>query len=357
MQGTQSMIRFALFLAILAFPISAQADVFVVCLQKQLTQLSVDVGVADGLFGSRTKKGVEEIVARRGTLGSLPKPTKENASVWCKELGAEFDLVSIWPSSVQKVHLEVEETVSREAQRLLNEAARETHEFLLSKLEVEIPGVLALVGSTTMGGLVSLTTSALQGAETKQNIRRKLKAQCGNRDYISGASYGGVVALCPNRKLGEARPWTGAEKRDLRRLISHEMSHEIHTQLVGNYRRAGGGQQEKARGPKWLVEGVAIALELAFAVPELSAAEQVLWFEKQQGYDGNRLKRLSKQSTQVDRNFQLYAGYAGVLLASKHSHRAIGEFWEATPELGWEKSFERAFDQSIDDFYLMFGRN
>ena len=135
------------------------------------------------------------------------------------------------------------------------------------------------------------------------------------------------------------------------------MSHEIQTQLVGNYRHAGKGKREKIRGPKWLVEGTAIAFELAFAVPSRSAAAQVLWFEKQQSYDGNHLKRLSKQSTKVDGDFQLYAGYAGVLLASKHSHRAIGEFWESTPKLGWEKSFERAFGQSVGDFHLSFGRN
>jgi hypothetical protein len=79
----------------MVFPISAQADVFVVCLQKQLTELSIDVGPADGRFGSKTKMGIEEIVAGRDTLSSLPRPTKENASVWCKELGAEFDLASI----------------------------------------------------------------------------------------------------------------------------------------------------------------------------------------------------------------------------------------------------------------------
>jgi hypothetical protein len=42
-------------------------------------------------------------------------------------------------------------------------------------------------------------------------------------------------------------------------------------------------------------------------------------------------------------------------LASKHSHSAFATFWKETPLVGWEKAFEIAFGQTVDDFYSEFG--
>lgn len=336
----------------LLFPTAVNADAYVICIQQQLSQLSIDVGKVDGLFGSNTRNGIEQIRAQNSELGSFPEPTKENASVWCRKLGIQFGLKEFWPSKALQVRVETEQSISEGKRRLLERTTREVHKFLLSGLEVEIPSSLIVLASTTMSHLVSVTADELQGIESKQAIKRQLKAQCDNRDYVSGASYGGVVALCPNGKLGNTGSWTEADNSGLRRLLAHELSHEIHTQLAGNYRRGGKGD---LRGPKWLTEGAAIALELEFGVPELSAAEQVLWFKEQLSYQGTRLRQMSNKETRVDRNFQLYAGYAGVLLASKHSHRAFGVFWSSTPVLGWEQSFEFAFGQSVGDFYRSFG--
>lgn len=348
-------IRVLLFSFIFLISASAQADNYVACLQQQITKLSYDVGPVDGLLGAKTTNAVTELASKTPELSSLPELNSSTSSIWCKRVGDKFQLTDIWPSSKQPLRLAIGEKITSAQRKLIQEEGDLARQFLNSSLNISIPGTIVITASNNMDELIDLTAKELAGIENKNTVRQQLNAQCRNR-IQTGASYGGVVALCFGKSLRTEKAWNNEAREQLRRLVVHEMSHEYQKQLIGNYRTAGGKVRDAKRGPKWLFEGTAIAIELIHVWPNSPLERQISWFKKQQNYSGDGLKRLSPHTTGVDLNFQLNAGYAGVLLASEYGLKSFGEFWKTTPDLGWEKAFEKAFGQSIDEFYNKFGK-
>lgn len=342
-------------LALLTSPAVATADPYIECIQSQLTDQSIDVGDIDGQLGAKTRSGLSVLKDRHKGLAALPALTRENGSVWCKAIGQLLDLRQAWPSENAPVRLLTGKQVSDGKRRLLQREIENARRALTTGLNVELPGPVIVVAASTMDETVRLALPELNTRDTANSVRRQMTAQCRGRNGLSGAAYGGLVVLCPNTRFTANDTLTPADSRHLPRLITHEVSHEIQTQLVGNYRFSSAKERVRRRGPKWLTEGTAIALELDIVVKGLSVNDQVQWFKARQSYSGNQLRKLTAQDTRVDRNFQLYAGFAGVLLASKHSHSAFTTFWEETPLVGWEKAFEIAFGQTVDDFYSEFG--
>ena len=57
-----------------------------------------------------------------------------------------------------------------------------------------------------------------------------------------------------------------------------------------------------------------------------------------------------------EKEFEVYAIYAGTLLVARHPDRAFALFFRQTPRVGWEKAFELAFGQSVEEFYAGFGK-
>jgi len=348
--------RYFVFLFIFLFSVSARADEYIACVQQQLTNLSFDVGPVDGVMGSKTKNAAKELSGKTPEIDAFPELNLHTASIWCKRLGEKFELKNTWPSSRRPLRLEIGEEVTPTQKRLIKDEAKLAQEFLNSSLGISIPGTIIITASNNMNELVNLTAKELVGIESKNTVRQQLNNQCRGRSQ-TGASYGsGLVALCFGKNLRKENAWNNDAHEFLRRLVVHELSHEYQKQLIGNYRTAGGQVRDTKRGPKWLFEGTAIAIELVHTYPNSPLERQVAWFKRQQKYSGSGLKKLSRHTTKVDANFQLNAGYAGVLLASKHGLKSFGNFWRATPDIGWEKAFLQAFGYSVDEFYNQFGK-
>lgn len=334
----------------------SHANEYIACVQEQLSELSFEVGAVDGVVGVKTKDAVTELSIKSPELKSLPNISSHTASIWCKRIGEKFKLTAIWPSSKNSLRLEIGENINPIQGKLIAEESQQALEFLNSSLGVSIPGTIVITASNDINELVKLTAKELRGIETRKTIKQQLNAQCKNRPQ-SGASYGGVIALCFGTKFRVDESWDKEAQELLRRLIVHEMSHEYQKQLIGNYRRAGGNIRNSKRGPKWLFEGTAIVFEFLHAWPDSPLKRQETWFLKQQRYSGSKLKKLALHTTRVNLNFQLNAGYAGVLLVSKNGIRAVGNYWNSTPDVGWEKAFEKAFGLTIDEFYSQFGKS
>ena len=346
--------KVALIVALLVAPVVSKADQFVICVQEQLLSQGMQIGAADGWIGSRTRSAVAELKAVEPALSDLPSFDISSASVWCREIGKLFDAKQFWPSRDQQIVIDavgLHPSKIEMVEKLSADALR----FLKDQFDTEIAGTLIVTAASTMPDLVEQTATHLRKANQQDRVENQMKRQCADAKYISGASYGGVVAMCPSPKFTTKAEWSALDVHMLKRMISHEFTHEFQSQLVGNYRLYGSLRQEAERGPKWLVEGLAIAIELEFGVQSKTVETQVAWFEKQQSYDGETLRAYSKQNTAGTMQFQLNAGYAGVLLASRHGLKSFANFWENTPRMGWEAAFEHAFGQSVESFYTNFG--
>lgn len=333
----------------------AVADPFVRCVQKQLTALSVDVGSIDGLMGRKTRNGIEDLKQREESIAGFPPLSKENASFWCRETANRFGLKSHWPSQEIPLEIITQDTVSEGKTRLIARTAKAAYLFLQDSLDMDVPDTITIIASTDMPHVTEKLFDVLDGIDTRSAIRRQMQRQCKVKGHISAVSYGGAVALCPYEHLGDTGKWTENDNQWLKRILVHEMAHEFATQYIGNYRKSGVAFRDIQRGPKWLFEGSAIALELSFAVPGLSMAQQAKWFEARMKFSGQKLRTLSPYDATRDGNFQMYAGYAGVSLASEFGLSAFGIFWANIPRVGWEDAFEIAFGQTVEGFYDNFG--
>ena len=331
----------------------AYSNGYVNCVHEQLTSLGLFPDVEIDRVNPLTKNAINEIIERDSSFAGLPKLDKHTASFWCKRLGNKFELTSKWPSKKTNIDIVTGENFPIVKRRIVTRKIKEAVVFLNSHLSVDIPGTIAVTVSDDLNELANLTAKYLIGDEDRAAIYQHLKAQCKGREY-TGASFGGVLALCFSRKTMNS-DWSNMDDM-LSRLTVHEISHEYQKQLVGNYRLAGLKRRDEMRGPKWLIEGTAIAIELAHAYPDYSFRKQIKWFRKQRRYNGNELQKLSSTTTKSNMKFQLYAGYAGVILATENGIDSFGEFWDATPELGWEAAFEKAFGLNVTQFYKEFGK-
>lgn len=333
----------------------AAADAFVRCVQNYLSDLSVEVGEIDGLFGRQTEGAVAQLIEENDHFSEHPPLSNENASFWCRELGLYREDQSHWSSVTDPISIVVQPTISEGKGRLIDRTVASAYRFLTANLEVEVPGTITIVFSTDMSFLAAETHKVLSDTDSLGSIRAQLDRQCNNRSFVSAASYGSVIAVCPNPNLGPSGNWSEDDVQWLQRTVAHELSHEFATQLTGNYRKLGDEIRDTTRGPNWLFEGSAIALELEFGVPDVSISSQKAWFAEQQTYDGERLRVLSRFSTVQEPDFQLNAGLAGVNLAVAHGFSSFGRYWERTPFIGWEASFGESFGQEVDAFYDRFG--
>ncbi|GHF63645.1 peptidoglycan-binding domain-containing protein [Seohaeicola zhoushanensis] len=347
--------RIGLALALLLAPVAAAADAYVACVQAQLARLGIDAGAADGLVGPRTRAALAELVAREPTFAPLPRLTAHNASVWCGEIGRRLDLRGAWPSADRPLRLEVGAEVVPERGAVLEATILEARAFLVATLGADIPGTLVVIAETDIDHLAERTARALDGNVVRGLIAPLLHEQCDGADPASGVTFDETVALCLAPGWTTERAWTPFERRQLRRLVAHELTHVFERQLVGRNIRLDARAREGIWGPRWLTEAAAVAMEFGFAFPQTSLQDKLRWFEAQQDYDAAVLRGWSAGEVRGGETAEMHAGYAGVLLAWTHGEAAFLDFWRAIPAAGWEAAFEQAFGQPVERFYAGFG--
>ena len=238
------------------------------------------------------------------------------------------------------------ETSSSSAEKIRS-LTSDVNYYYLEKLNVSIPGQIVFIASPSVDEAGKRAVAELKAQGAHHDVYKEFTDWCRGYGYC-GKSYGGVVAASFSDK-------NGFPKADVRKLLAHEIAHEIQAQYVGNYRAHGEENRVRARGPKWLTEALAIALEYNFLKPDVSAEKKREHFARQRDYSAKRLRSFKYQTSSGEKDFYDYARYAGLLLVSKSSESAVIDFWEKTPELGWKKAFSQAFGMSLDEFYSLFG--
>jgi len=215
-----------------------------------------------------------------------------------------------------------------------------------------MPQPVDVIVSNSVNELARLKINSLRshGAHDQvdnfESAKSEIQARCIN-SLVCGLSSGGVVSIFFTKRL--AFP-----EQNLRRTIAHEIAHEIQVQFIGNYRgRLSARERIKKRGPIWLTEALALALEISFLFKD-NKLKQLDIYNRWHTYQSDRLKKFDIIATSNADDFYDYATLAGLLLLSRSSEQAILDFWEKTPELGWEASFEQAFGLTVDEFYDKF---
>lgn len=326
---------------------SIAADRHVVCLQKQLLEAGIDVGTVDGQLGRKTQAGLNKLKVKLPTLDKLPKLSEANASVFCRAIGLARGSKTGWSSNDGILQLVPGTKLKAQSLQRIESTAAEVSTFYREQLGVVLPHRIAFVVSGSVEEAAELAVASLRAQGSKHNVSKIFKDWCRGYAYC-GMSFGGVVAI----HFSDSGP---LPEGYILKLLPHELAHEIQAQYVGNFRGRGEENRVRQRGPKWLTEAAAHALERKFRHPNLEAKYQLKRIKLNKKYTAARLKSFGYQDSDTVYNFEDYSTYAGVLLASKASHTAFLDFWEKTPELGWKKSFEAAFGMTINKFYADFG--
>lgn len=326
---------------------SVSADRHVVCVQEQLLEAGIDAGTADGLLGRKTHAGLSELLNKYPSLDELPKISVANASVYCRAIGLTRGSKSGWSSTGGIIKFVPGKILDAGSLQRLDSIATEVTAFYEEQLGVLLPHSIAFVVSSSAKEAAKLAVSELREQGSNHNVYKSFQDWCGGYSYC-GKSYGGVVAVSfsDSSKFPEM---------NVRKLLAHELAHEIQAQYVGNYRAGGDERRIQQRGPKWLTEAAAIALDMKFRYPNTAAKYQIKPLKLKRQYTAKRLKGFRSQDSAEASDFEDYSAYAGLLLASQSSHAAFLNFWEKTPELGWKKAFEAAFGMTLNEFYAEFG--
>ncbi|MES0883739.1 peptidoglycan-binding domain-containing protein [Roseibium sp. SCP14] len=342
-------IAWAIFLSTFMICGPANAGRFVSCVQEQLADAGYDPGPIDGLLGRKTTSQLENLKKEYPEIQSLPRISAANASVYCRAIGMARASKVGWAEDRNLIKLVLGNEISAEGVRKIKSILEEVMEFYQKQMGVDIPGGITVVASADVDEVAKILSDELRIQRAHNNIVNEFTNWCRGYSYC-GKSYGGVIAVSFSESAG-------FPISDVRRLLSHELAHEIQAQYVGNFRARGEERRVQARGPKWLTEALALALENKFLFPNFDAEYQLSRLQSRRTYKPERLRELYYQTSSSEKDFKDYSSYAGFLLVSKSSSKKIIEFWQKTPYVGWEEAFSASFGLTVEEFYEEFGEN
>ncbi|SLN64255.1 hypothetical protein ROA7450_03396 [Roseovarius albus] len=313
----------------------------------QLTEEGIEVGPIDGIMGSKTRSGIQELENTHPELNELPPISVSNASVYCRTIGLLRNSTVGWSSVNGFINL----TTGREMPTSHVQRAKALIEnvttFYRDDLNVLIPQTIEVVISDSADEAAALAAAKLAIQGEHSDITDGFIEWCRGYGYC-GKSYGGVLAI-------SYAAASGFPRNDMHELIAHEIAHEIQAQYVGNFRARGEEHRVSHRGPNWLTEALAHALAKHIRNPHKHPKYDLKKANLRREYESERLKDFIYQSSAWEDDFQDYSVFAGLSLVAKASHHAVIKFWEKTPELGWEDAFQLAFGLTVDGFYQKFG--
>lgn len=339
----------------LGFGSPAAADDYVTCVQEQLTRLEIDVGPVDGIAGRMTRAGLAALAEREPDLAALPALTRDNASVWCGEIGRQLDLREVWPTFNEPLDLRTFDGMPATKRVVLEKVMREARTFLVAALDVDVPGTIVVIADTSVDRLADRTAREVDAINDRAVFRRSLERQCKASATDTGIAFNGAVAICIGAHWRSDDPLSREEQEQIRKLTSHEFVHEIQGQMTGVERGPESSRWHSDRGPAWLTERIAIAMAMQFVYPNVPTRHMPDIVANAMEFNVQSLPEMSWRDKRHDEGFGPLATYAGVVLAARHPNEAFGRFFRLTPSVGWEKAFEAAFGQTVEDFYESLG--
>lgn len=348
----------ALSLAISTFstPLPAQAaeggDAGVRCVQNQLTSMDIDVGVVDGLFGKKTAAGAKVAIEQMPKLAELNTLTSNNALMWCREMALlSPELKQYWPThGGPKLEYFFSGNLNKAEQDTIK-SAMEIADKYFDKFEVELPGTVKVVASDDLTALArSINQVARNAIPVKQGIEI-LQKQCAGKP-LSGLNINGLIAFCFDEKTDVTK-----RVRVLKDIAVHEYAHEVQRQYTSYTKALVRDRSEivAINGPRWLVEGTAIAFASDYSYRGLRSEILInLIREDATRFSGRTLSTLRHGDAPEKAIFGSYASLAGNMVVQKKGFEGVIRFWEQMAREDWEAAFTSTFGLTINAFYREF---
>lgn len=333
----------------------AAPDPSLICVQNQAQHLQIKTGVVDGFMGPKTRNASRELTAKYPDLKDLRPLTRDNAIVWCREIGLiDEDQVQYWPvKTAAKFEFLFSSFLNGGQQIEIQNAIAFAFRYF-NNYDIRLAGTIKVIASPNEAELAEQLAANSRYPMRLSTARRIIRDQCRGQD-LSGLNTPGVIVVC----IGPDFNWDQSYM-DLRGLITHEISHEIQRQMAGYTSLAITNNERlvERMGPRWLVEGSAIALELNALLPYVDVNEHIAMFRgERDNYSGKKLAKLNFQSATSKRHFGDYAALAGQMLANrKEGHAGYFTYWKLLARVDWQEAFTEAFGLTPEAFYDEFSQ-
>jgi hypothetical protein len=331
---------------------SENGDAGVRCVQNQLTSLDIDVGVIDGLFGKKTAAGSQLAIEKLPKLGELNKLNANNSLMWCREIAlVSPELKQFWPThDGPKFEYHFSGSLNKDEQNSIK-SAMEIADKYFDKFKVELPGTVKVVASDDLEAMArSINRVARNAIPVKRGIEI-LNEQCAGKP-LSGLNINGLIALCFDEKTDVTK-----RNRVLKDIAVHEYAHEVQRQYTSYTKALVRDRSEivAINGPRWLVEGTAIAFASDYSYRGLRSEVLInLIRENATRFSGRTLSTLRHGDAPKKQIFGSYASLAGNMVAQKKGLAGIISFWEEMARSDWETAFASTFGLSINAFFREF---
>lgn len=324
-----------------------------ICVQNQAKHLDISTGPVDGLMGRKTRDASAMLTTKYPDLKDLRPLSRDNAIVWCREIGLlDEQQAQYWPIKTEpKFEFLFSNFLSGGQQIEIQNAITFAFRYF-NNYNIRLAGTIKIIASPNEAELAEQLALNSRYRMRLTTARRIIRDQCRGQD-LSGLNTPGLIVLC----FGPDFDWKQSYV-NLRGLVTHEISHEIQRQVAGYTSLAiANNEVLVARmGPRWLVEGSAIALELKALLPYVDVNEHITMFRQERdNYSGEKLKKLNFQSATSKQHFGDYAALAGQMLANrKEGHAGYFTYWKLLARMDWEDAFTKTFGLTPEDFYKEF---
>lgn len=331
----------------------AAPDPSLACVQNQAQHLEIKTGLVDGIMGRKTREASRALTKKYPTLKDLRPLTRDNAIVWCREIGlTDENQVQYWPTKTESKFEFLFSNFLNGGQQIKIQNAIVFAFRFFNNYDIRLAGSIKVIASPNEAELAEQLAANSRYPMRASVARRIIRDQCRGQD-LSGLNTPGIIVLCFGSNFDWNQSYTS-----LRGLITHEISHEIQRQMAGYTSLAITNNKHlvERMGPRWLVEGSAIALELKALLPYVDVNEHIAMFgAERDDYSGERLAKLAFQSATSKRYFGDYAALAGQMLAnSKEGYAGYFTYWKLLARMDWQEAFTEAFGLTPDAFYSEF---
>lgn len=327
-------------------------DAGVRCVQNQLSSLDIDVGGVDGLFGKKTAAGAQQAIKQMPKLGELNSLNANNSLMWCREMALLTPkLKEYWPThDGPELEYFFSGTLSDDEQKSIR-YAMEIADKYFDKFDVELPGTINVVASDDLTALARSINQVARNAIPVKDGIDILEKQCAGKP-LSGLNINGLIAFCFDKKTDVTK-----RERVLKDIAVHEYAHEVQRQYTSYTRALVRDRSEivAINGPRWLVEGTAIAFASDYSYRGLQS-EILINLIRQDAtrFSGRTLSTLRHGDAPEKTIFGSYASLAGNMVTQKKGLAGIIQFWEQMARNDWETAFASTFGLSINAFYREF---
>ncbi|MEM9852707.1 MAG: hypothetical protein AAF761_12015 [Pseudomonadota bacterium] len=337
---------FALAISIWAAPAAAR-NVFVECVQNQISALGGDPGPVNGLLGPATRRALANVVAARDGLDGLPRLTQRTASTWCRNLAPLAPGLTPADDPAPRIFMQKELTHVREA---LTRAKRVALAYYADEHGI----VPAATFDTILGNDATWVFATLERLRRDAGRRSQLsRSAIDNRCSGGFSAFAGrtaiVICVAPNVYFDPST--SAAWEPYMTQIMVHEVAHHLQRELVADKvevpRRRGA---EPYMGPAWIIEGHAVLLENDWAASQGRWQPRFIQIWTKAHALKTQLRTIRRERRVVGTDYDI-SHLAVWLLAERYGAERLWDYLRAVGHgATWATAFRDTFDLELTAF-------